>query len=277
MDRSPEGLMQRVDALAIANSPIATDIGRRQDNCAKHGVFLATGVRLQRGREIWTRCDGCRADAERAEQRAKAEQVAKRLQAERESQLDAAAIPPRFIGKTLETFNATTEAQRHAATVARDYIENFAGNLKRGDGLILSGMPGTGKSHIAAAILQGILPKHVGFYVTCMGAIRAVRETWRKDSERSEREVLNILGEVPLLVMDEIGVQYGTDGEQTVIFDILDRRYRDMMPTILLTNQDKAGLKQFIGDRAFDRLTETCRWVAFDWPSYRIQARREAV
>jgi DNA replication protein DnaC len=81
---------------------------------------------------------------------------------------------------------------------------------------------------------------------------------------------------VPLLVLDEIGVQYGTDGEQTIIFDILDRRYRDMRPSVLLTNQDKAGLKTFIGERAYDRLTETCRWVPFDWPSYRLQARKEA-
>jgi DNA replication protein DnaC len=49
-----------------------------------------------------------------------------------------------------------------------------------------------------------------------------------------------------------------------------------MRPTILLTNQDKAGLKTFIGERAFDRLTETSRWIPFDWASYRLQARKEA-
>lgn len=276
MARSIDDLMQRVDALAVATSPHITDIGRRQENCARHGTFMASGVRLLRGREVWTRCEGCKADEVRAEQAKRAAELAERERRDLEAKLDEAAIPVRFIGKTLATFNAATEGQRYAATVARDYIENFPAHLKRGDGLILSGMPGTGKSHIAAAILQGILPKHVGMYATCMGAIRAVRETWRKDSERSEREVLSMLGEVPLLVLDEIGVQYGTDGEQTIIFDILDRRYRDMRPSILLTNQDKAGLKQFIGERAYDRLTETARWVPFDWPSYRAQARREA-
>jgi len=79
-----------------------------------------------------------------------------------------------------------------------------------------------------------------------------------------------------LLVLDEIGVQYGTDGEQTILFDVLDRRYRDLKPSILLTNQDKAGFKQYIGERVFDRLTETSKWVAFDWQSYRATARREA-
>ena len=109
-----------------------------------------------------------------------------------------------------------------------------------------------------------------------MGMIRAIRGTWRKESEKSETEVIQMFSSVPLLVLDEIGVQYGTDGEQTIIFDVLDRRYRDMKPTILLTNQDKKGFKEFIGDRSFDRLVETSRWVSFDWDSYRATARKEA-
>jgi DNA replication protein DnaC len=275
MDRSTD--LQRIaDTIALGTAPITTPIGRRQENCARHGVYLASGVRLPRGREIWDRCPGCVADQRRAEDEAREAAQRERARRELEDKIEQAAIPARFIGKSLDNFHADTEGKRYALTAARDYIENFAQRRKRGEGLILSGMPGTGKSHIAAAILQGILPAHVGLYMTCMGAIRAVRETWRKESERSEREVLHILGTVPLLVLDEIGVQYGTDGEQTIIFDILDRRYREMMPSILLTNQDKAGLKQFIGERAYDRLTETCRWVPFDWPSYRTQARREA-
>jgi DNA replication protein DnaC len=78
------------------------------------------------------------------------------------------------------------------------------------------------------------------------------------------------------LVIDEIGVQYGTEGEQTILFDVLDIRYRDQMPTILLTNQDMAGARQFLGDRTWDRIRETGRWVSFDWESFRPQARKEA-
>lgn len=71
-------------------------------------------------------------------------------------------------------------------------------------------------------------------------------------------------------------MQYGTDGEQTILFDVLDRRYRDLQPTILLSNQDVAGLKTFLGDRAMDRLKECARFVPCQWPSYRPQARKEA-
>lgn len=227
-------------------------------------------------REIWTRCPDCDESRLAAERQAEANRKADIERARMESLLCEAAIPARFIGRSFSDFRASTKEQAAALAIAKAYAENFGEILKRGDGLVLSGSPGTGKSHLATAILQAILPEHCGLYITFLGLIRAVRGTWRKDSERSESEVLNIIAGVPLLVLDEIGVQYGTDGEQTIMFDVLDRRYRDMKPTILLTNQAKQGLKEFIGERSFDRLTETSKWVSFDWPSYRPQARKEA-
>ena len=67
----------------------------------------------------------------------------------------------------------------------------------------------------------------------------------------------------------------GTDGEQTILFDVLDARYRDMRPTIMLTNQGAEGLRGYLGDRTFDRVRETSKFVAFDWESYRPMARDE--
>lgn len=245
--------------------------------CEAHGPYLATGTLLKRmNREVWSQCPSCRAEKAAADAEEKAERAAELARAEMEAKMEQVAVPARFVGKTFANFHADTPAQLAALTTARDYLENFAQHAKKGEGLILSGMPGTGKSHLAGAILQGLLPARVGLYATCMGIIRTIRGTWRKDSERSEGEILHMLRTVPLLVVDEVGVQYGTDGEQTILFDVLDGRYREMQPTILLTNQDRAGLKQFVGERAYDRLTETCRWVPFDWPSYRPQARREA-
>jgi DNA replication protein DnaC len=227
-------------------------------------------------REIWTPCPGCEDERLAAERQADAQKKADAARRELEFQIGEAAIPMRFIGRTLDNFNASTLEQQAALNIAREFVREFEANAKRGSSLIFSGLPGTGKSHLATAILQALMPRHCGLYTTCMGVIRTVRGTWRKDSERSEQQVLNIFAEVPLLVLDEIGVQYGTDGEQTILFDVLDRRYRDMKPSIFLTNQDKKGFKEFIGERTFDRLTETSRWVPFDWASYRPQARKEA-
>ena len=272
MEHSPEFVRPTLDA---KREPL----GERNETCAKHGEFIATGVRYMIGRidrKVWTTCPGCEEDKLAGERQAAAVAAAKAEQARLEEMLAEAAIPPRFIGRSFENFRASTPQQQKAVSVMRSYAEQFDSHLKTGASLILLGAPGTGKSHLAAAVLQSIMPRHCGLYTTCMGIIRAVRNTWRKDAERSEAQVLAMLAEVPLLVIDEIGVQYGTDGEQTILFEVLDRRYRDMRPTILLANQSKEGLKQFLGDRTYDRLTETARIVLFDWESYRPQARRDA-
>lgn len=262
MEHSPDPMKPAADALSIET---------RNAHCPEHGAYTSRQIIAR----IWSQCPACNAARDAAD--ADAAQLRERQEAEARHRLsiETARIPSRFVGRTFENFTAGTDAQRHALTVTRDFSENFAANARKGAGLVLAGMPGTGKSHLAAAVLQSILTKDVR-YLTCMDLIRAVRDTWRRDSEKSETQVLTYLERLDLLVIDEVGVQYGTDGEQTIVFDVIDRRYREVRPTILLTNQDKEGFKKFIGERTFDRLVETCRWVPFDWPSYRPIARREA-
>lgn len=238
--------------------------------CESHGPYISTRIIGTR----FSRCPECQRLMAEARAMAEQKRIAAELALRMEGWLGRAAIPARFIGRTFDTFNATTPEQKRALAALRDYAEDFDANAKRGHGLILTGKPGTGKSHLAVSVLQSLPGRYV-MYATCLDLIRMVRETWRKESQKSEREVLNHLGGLELLVIDEMGVQYGTDGEQTILFDVLDLRYRNVKPTILLTNQDSEGLKSYLGERSFDRLRETCRLVAFDWESYRPQARKE--
>ena len=253
------------DALA----GLGADLGEKQAVCDKHGPYTSTGKRWLRNVEVWSKCPSCEAEAIAAEAERKREAQAIARQRQIEEAMQDACIPRRFIGRTLETFDAPTDEMRHARTVATDYANNFKQHLEDGTGLIFGGLPGTGKSHLAIGILQAILPEYVGLYVTCAGVIRAVRSTWGGKSDRTESEIMRTLTDVPLLVLDEVGVQMGTDNEQNIIFGVLDARYRDMRPTIILTNQNTDGLTKYLGERSYDRLRETSKWVQFNWKSYR--------
>lgn len=260
------------------DNPLKTDLGTREETCERHGLFIAKGIRLNfgKGREIWSACDRCAAERDAAERAAEAEARAQRERDRLDQMLRDSGIPERLKGCTFASYQAPTDAQKAALQSVMDFADGFESHLKTGASLILAGKPGTGKGHLAAACMAKLMPRHLPIYTTCLDMIRSVRETWRKDSKFSESQVLQALEDADLLVVDEIGVQYGTDGEQTIIFDVLDRRYRQMRPSIFITNQDVGGFKQFIGDRAYDRLKQTGRWVTFDWPSYRTQARKEA-
>lgn len=263
------------DSLAALRDKWAiTDAGRTQANCDRHGVFMAT-CRMVGPRAVWSTCPGCRADQERSERELRAETARNIQLANLAEAMSAAGVPARFLGRTLASFKAETPEQKRALSVATEFASNWANTKRQGSWLVFSGQPGTGKSHLAIAILQALMPARMGRYMTCMELIQSIRSTWRKDSEVSESQVVNELASTPLLVLDEIGVQNGTDSEMLHLFDVLDKRYRDLMPTILLTNRNKEGFRAFVGERVYDRMTECAKWVPFAWGSYRPQARKE--
>lgn len=240
----------------------------RPETCAEHGDFTARGFSLGKTTH-WIGCPTCskrqqeQADAEQAKK--EAEEAQKRV----EARLCQSGIPVRYRSKDFASFIADTPAKENALTTAMEFAHNFDEHYRKGTVVVFSGMPGTGKSHLAIAIAQAVMERHTALYTSAIDAVRMIRNTWRRDSEKTETQVLNDLASVHLLILDEVGVQYGTEAEQVSLFDIIDKRYRDLMPTILLTNQGKAGLKTFLGDRSFDRLREGGIWVPFDWSSQR--------
>lgn len=243
----------------------------RAAKCEKHGAYESRNIIAR----IWSQCPACTEEERAAKTALEALEARRHAEALERKRLGRAAVPERFHGRSFDTFIADTPEKRRCLSIVRDYSDNFPANLRKGLGLILSGLPGTGKSHLAGAVLQAQMASHEVLYVTCMDVIRMVRETWRRDSEKSERAVLSYLAGLDLLVIDEMGMQYGTEGEQTILFDVLDGRYRSLKPVILLTNQNAEGMKAYVGERTFDRLRESCRWLQFDWDSYRPKARKE--
>ena len=264
-------------SVAVDVSTLFAALGERRQTCEAHGLYVSRGRRVGRvGVEVWSGCPNCaRAERDQAARDAEhAAQEARRLRLE--SALFGSLLPDRFIGRGFGDYLAETPGQERALAKVRDLVERFGAHAKVGTTLILAGGVGTGKSHLAGAAIQALLPARLCMYLTTSGLIRMVRETWRKDAARSEGEVLADLARVDLLVVDEVGVQYGTDSEKTLMLEVLDARYMARRPTILITNLDRGAFQAFIGDRLYDRLREVGTWVSFNWDSYRARARKGA-
>ncbi|AVL75537.1 ATP-binding protein [Providencia rettgeri] len=180
-------------------------------------------------------------------------------------------IPPRFANETFETFKATTQPAKHNLTVCQQYVNTWEDRKNAGEGLIFCGIPGTGKTHLAVSIAREIakdLQESV-FITTAARIIRAFRRTWSGNSEFSELDVLAKYCNPDLLIIDEIGVQYGTDSERNILFEVINDRYEYLLPTILVSNLPLNELEEMLGERAVDRLLQGGTVLTFNWSTYR--------
>jgi len=193
-------------------------------------------------------------------------------QSELERALGRAGIPARFAGRDFACYRAETRDQQRALAISQAYAERFAGVRARGACLVLVGGPGTGKTHLACAILQAVIGAgHSGLFVTISEALRTIRDTYSPRAKRSESEAFALFTGPDLLVLDEVGVAIGDDEKRrSLLFDVFNTRYAERRPTVLIGNLTGDELRAYLGERIMDRVLECgSALVPFNWASYR--------
>ncbi len=184
------------------------------------------------------------------------------------------AIPDRFMGCTLDNWRADAPPQVQALAACAGFVEAFDENFAVGRSAMLLGTVGTGKTHLGTAMLQAVIREHAhdglrGLYATAGSIIRDVKATFGNRG-RTEADVYADLIRPDLLVIDEVGVQHGTDFERQVLFEVINGRYERIKPTIVVSNLGVTELRQCLGDRAVDRLRDKSGIVVvFRWASAR--------
>ena len=247
----------------------AIDAKEHQDKiCEKHGKYVSQHIQLGKVCDFWSRCSECEAGKKREEEaawkRQQREEWIVRL-------VKDAQIPVRFQGKTFSDYIATNESQRRALSAATDCCERFTDHLAAGRCMVFSGRPGTGKTMLGCCIAQSIARSgHAALYITVTELVRWLRSSWGGAAGDSESTVLRKLADLALLVVDEVGVQFGSDAELAQLTEVIDLRYRRMRPTLVISNCAPEELARYLGARGVDRLRENGgKVVIFDWPSHR--------
>ncbi len=196
-------------------------------------------------------------------------QIVAREKARMERLFNSAKIPARYRGKTLDNFDATWQPQAHK--VAVDYAWTWP--KMQGESLFLVGPVGTGKSHLARAILVAMIQRHVmsGLAVTVPNLMDDLRPGASEDQRAEQMELLKT---VPLLVLDDLGAQRTTEWVTERLFVIINARYDEMLPTIITSNVYLEDLRRIPGwDRLVDRIVEMARAVKMQPGNYRVKGK----
>lgn len=188
---------------------------------------------------------------------------------------DDAGIARRFEHCEYSNYQPVNPQAEANLAACQRYSENWPKTLEVGTGLVMTGSCGTGKNHLAISIVKQIIQEHFAQVriTDVMRIVRSVKATWRSSAESTEEEVLDFYASLDLLIIDEVGVQFGTPAEMTILQEIINARYENVLPTILISNLTFDQLKGFIGERIVDRVTDGGRnRLTFNWPSYRGNA-----
>ena len=168
--------------------------------------------------------------------------------------LKGSMIPRRFENKTLDGYVAKEPWQIEAKEKVSAYCRDIVEIAESGKCLVLLGGVGTGKTHLAICMLKAMISEGgTGVFLSVSDLILSIRSTWNTGGTA---EKMNLYCDAHLLVLDEVGVQAGTENERQILFSIINRRYNEMKPTVLISNLDMAAFKSFVGLRIFDRLKE---------------------
>ena len=202
-------------------------------------------------------------------QAAKAAAAAEALKQERETRIlelqriyDIAGIPP--------------EHRRFDHPLSRQHYET----VKNGTGLYIVGLVGRGKTTLACAIARRLISRGVSRvrFLAAVDLPSMITATYKRGADETEDELIHKYSACNVLVLDDLGKGRSTDFAVNAFYQIIDRRTRNLLPTIVTSQYERDKLAEWMA-RSVDpetaeslasRLAGHCERIHITGPDLRI-------
>ncbi len=181
-------------------------------------------------------------------------------------------VPARFMGKSFENF----EGFGKQAQVVRQAMMD-------GEGIFIHGPIGTGKTHLAVAAMNWYFAEHFaleGFLNRDMVKFLSAPDLFLElkdgfDKGISEQDILQRYESSKLLLVDDLGAEKVTDWSRQVFYTLIDRRYRNVLPTILTSNLGLDEVAEKIDDRIASRIVGMGKVIFLRGTDWRLKQYEE--
>jgi len=207
-----------------------------------------------------------------------------------ERRLAAARIPPRYVHCAFSNFDtnvhenaAFNQSLREARFLAERFAQEFPAHADFG--LLFTGPCGTGKTHLAVAILRALVEKGAEcLYYDFRELLKAIQASYNPVSQTTEMQVLTPVLEAEVLLLDDLGASKPSAWVLDTVGHIINSRYNDKRVTLITTNYPDAPaaagalredtLAERIGERMRSRLYEMCRVVPLAADDFRRRVKQ---
>jgi len=181
-------------------------------------------------------------------------------------------IPPIYKSKTLEDYRTPKLSKFFKGNFIDYDLKDLLDDFKKGKSLVFTGLTGTGKTHLAVALIKmchtsGLLDK-APLFLAAEDFFLEIKAGY--ESSVTEKEILDRLTWNPLLLFDDMGVSTANDWSRVRLYGLFDRRYRYMKQTIVTANISLDAIARNYDDRIASRFCEMGVIVKFEGEDMRL-------
>lgn len=173
------------------------------------------------------------------------------------------------VGKTLSSFDFGCLPDIEAGKL--EAMATDTGWVKRSENILFFGPSGAGKTHLAAAICNGLIEQ--GTRVRYYQATALVQELQRARNDLQLERFLARLDRYAVLVLDDIGYVRKSEAETHVLFELIAHRY-ETGSMVITANHSFNNWDQIFSDTimtvaGIDRLVHHAIIIEIDADSFR--------
>lgn len=180
-----------------------------------------------------------------------------------------------FTDTTMRKWNFENDNGRNPQTAtARSYVARWEEMKEKNYGLLLWGKVGTGKSYLAGCIANALIEQEIP---VCMTNFALILNDLAATFE-GRNEYISRLCRYPLLILDDFGMERGTEYGLEQVYNVIDSRYRSEKPLIITTNLSLDELNNppdTAHKRIYDRVIEMCTPVCCTGENFRRAAAQK--
>ena len=172
------------------------------------------------------------------------------------------------------TFENDDMSNEKITDIMKRYVENFSEFRKTGQGLLLHGGFGKGKTFAACEVANALIDRCYPVLVTNFAQLlNRLQNTFER------QDFVDSLNTYALIVIDDLGIERDSDYAKEQVYNIIDARYRAGLPMIITTNLTLEELKNPTNTenrRIYDRILEKCFPIEVKGGNHRRKAIRES-
>lgn len=141
--------------------------------------------------------------------------------------------------------------------------------------LFLQGGHGVGKTHLVAAIANQLRVRDQPvLFMTAPDLLDRLRATFEPESQETFQRLFHFIGDVDVLILDDLGAHTSTPWVKEKLFQLLNQRYLERRPTVITSNRTAWDFEERIQSRLSDARVVDCLFI--DAPDYRSHGSENA-